>query len=122
MLRVLAFVAVLAISGCATSEQIMQGYVGRTLQDVMLDYGAPTNAFDMPDGSRAFQWAATSTYVMPTTVQTSTVPIGNTYMTNTHISGGQPITSSCTYTMLARWDEARNAWVFTDFRPPNWGC
>ena len=55
--------SVLALStliGCAS--EIMKGYVGRPVQDVMLDYGAPTNAFDMGDGRRAFQWIIHSSY------------------------------------------------------------
>ena len=100
----------------------MQGYVGKPLQEVMLDYGPPVNAFDMPDGTRAFQWSMSSTYVTPTTVTSTTMPAGNIWMTNTQISGGQPITSSCVYTMFARWNDEQGAWVFTDFRRPSALC
>src|SRR5688572_24647351 len=46
------------LAGCASS--IMNGYMGKSLQEAMLDYGPPSNAFDMPDGSRAFQWVMNS--------------------------------------------------------------
>ncbi|PZO54906.1 MAG: hypothetical protein DCF16_04190 [Alphaproteobacteria bacterium] len=104
----------------------MQRYVGETLQEAMIDYGPPTNAFDMPDGSRAFQWVMNSTFVTPTTITNSgTVrPTGYsaTWTQNTQITGGQPITSTCAYTMIARWDDARNAWVFTEYRRPRTLC
>ena len=107
-------------SGCAS--QIMQGYVGKTLQEAMLDSGTPANAFDMPDGSRAFQWIMNSTFVTPTTaMQTGTVTgVGNMalWSSQTQIVGGQAISSSCAYTMLAKWDVSRNAWILTDYREP----
>lgn len=112
--------ALLALGGCASS--IMRSYVGKPLQEVMLDYGPPTNAFDMPDGSRAFQWVMSYGYATPATVTSTTTPIGNTWYTNTQIIGGQAVTGQCVYTMLAHWDAAQNAWVFHDFRPPSAMC
>jgi hypothetical protein len=117
---ILAFALAASLAGCAS--QIMQGYIGQPLQEVMLDYGPPINAFDMPDGSRAFQWSVSSTYVTPTTVTSTAIPAGNMWMTNTQITGGQAITSACVYTMLARWNEEQRAWIFTDFRQPNVMC
>ncbi len=126
MLRriILALTLALALGACAT--QIMQGYVGKTLRDAMLDYGPPANAFDMPDGSRAFQWSMTSTYVTPTMVTNSgtVTPVGNTaiWSQHTQITGGQAISGECIYSMFARWDDARNAWVFYDFHRPSLMC
>lgn len=119
MLR-LAIALAFLVTGCASS--IMRGYIGKPLQEVMLDYGPPVNAFDMPDGSRAFQWRVNSTFVTPTTVTSSTVPVGNVWYTNTQITGGQAVTSGCIYTMLARWNADQNAWIFHDFRPPSALC
>jgi hypothetical protein len=118
-----AFVTFL-VAGCAS--QIMSGYIGQSLQEAMLDYGTPVNAFDMPDGSRAFQWVLTSSYVLPTTITQSgnAQASGNNlnWMSNTRITGGQPVTNTCAYTMLARWVDASNAWIFYDFRKPRFGC
>lgn len=123
-MRAIVIALALIVSGCASS--IMQGYVGQTLQEAMLDYGPPANAFDMPDGSRAFQWSMSSTFVTPTTVrQTGSVTPGFgsvDWSSRTTIQGGQPITGTCLYTMLARWDEGRIAWVFFDYRRPNMMC
>lgn len=119
-----ALVAALLLGGCASS--VMKGYIGQPLQTVMIDHGPPANAFDMPDGTRAFQWVKSKTYVMPTTVNQT----GNAYaygptvnwQQRTQIVGGQPITSECAYTMFARWDESQQAWVFTSFRKPKFTC
>lgn len=108
------------VVGCAS--QIMQGYMGKPLQEVMLDYGPPSNAFDMPDGSRAFQWVMNYSTTTPTQVRTSSIPVGNVWYTNTQITGGQAISGECIYTMLARWDQAQNAWIFYEFRPPSMMC
>ena len=67
---------VLSVGACASA--IMQSYMGKPLQVVMLDYGPPANAFDMPDGSRAFQWVITSTYTTPMTVTSEVVPENRT--------------------------------------------
>lgn len=113
---------VLAMTLTACASQVMRGYVGKPLQEVMLDYGPPVNAMDMPDGTRAFQWAINSSYVTPTQVISTTAPVGNVWFTNIQITGGQLISSSCVYTMFARWSEEQRAWVFTDFRRPNAMC
>ncbi len=118
-------IGLLALGGCASG--IMRGYMGKSLQEAMLDYGPPANAFDMPDGSRAFQWVMSSTYVTPTTVtQYGTARPGGfgsvDWSSRTSIQGGQAITGTCIYTMLARWDDAANTWVFYDFRPPRVMC
>lgn len=122
MIRV-AIIA-LALSGCAS--QIMKGYVGQPLQMAMVDHGPPVNAFDMPDGTRAFQWVKKRSFVMPVSSYQSgnASVVGNTvwWTQNTRISGGQPIHSECAYTMFARWDEGANAWMLTGFQKPRWAC
>jgi hypothetical protein len=92
----------------------------------MVDYGVPVNAFDMGDGRRAFQWVMTSSTTMPThaTTSGSVTTTGNMAWvnSNTRITGGQTITSTCTYTMFATWDESRQGWMVVDFRKPNLMC
>lgn len=114
----------LALSGCASS--VMNGFVGKSVQDVMVQYGPPTNAFDMGDGRRAFQWAMTNSYVTPVTSTTT----GNAYATgsnvrwmqNTQISGGVPITNTCAYTMFGRWSDTASTWVMESFQKPKLAC
>ena len=104
----------------------MKGYVGQSLQQVMVKRGAPANAFDMGDGRRAFQWVITQTYVAPVNVQNSgnAYSFGNSvnWSQNTQITGGQPITNACAYTMYGRWNEDRKIWLMEGFEKPNFNC
>ena len=120
--RILAGLLAVALSVGACASSIMKSYMGEPLQEAMLDYGPPANAFDMPDGSRAFQWVITSAFTTPTTVTSTTMPIGNVWYTNTQITGGQAISGRCVYTLLARWEDLQNAWVFYDYRQPSLMC
>ncbi len=119
--------SVLALStliGCAS--EIMKGYIGRPVQDVMLDYGAPTNAFDMGDGRRAFQWIIHSSYTTPAYSTTTGSAYNTGYTTwvntNTQIYGGQTITSRCVYSLFARWKQNRNSWIIVGFKKPPLSC
>ena len=120
----LIIIVALALAGCASAE--MKGYVGQSLQQVMVKRGAPANAFDMGDGRRAFQWVINQSFVMPTNVTTTgnAYGYGNAinYSQNTQITGGQPITSSCAYTMYGRFDPARNLWIMEGYEKPNVMC
>ena len=114
----------LTLSGCAGS--IMNGFVGQPLQQVMVKYGPPANAFDMGDGRRAFQWAISKTFVTPTNASTTgnAYGYGNsvTWTQNTQISGGVPITNSCMYTMYGRWNENTNTWIMAGYEKPKLMC
>lgn len=104
----------------------MQSFVGRSIQDVMVYRGPPANAFDMPDGRRAFQWIDRNAHSAPVTVSdTGTAHVlGNSvvWTGNTRISGGQPVVARCVYTMFGVWSEAARAWMVSGFEPPKLGC
>jgi len=112
------------VAGCASS--IMNGFVGKSLPQVMVKYGPPLNAFDMGDGRRAFQWIMTNTYVTPmyATTTGNAFASGNSMMwsQNTQIGGGVPITDQCAYTMYGRWHEDQKLWIMEGFEPPNLMC
>lgn len=116
--------AALALGGCAAS--IMNSFVGDPLATVMVKYGPPTNAFDMGDGRRAFQWVMHRSFTMPTNSYTTgtAIPIGNTVMwqQNTRITGGQPINSSCAYTLYGRWSDSANTWMIEGYEKPRMMC
>lgn len=118
------FLAVAMLNGCAS--QIMRSYIGKDVREVMLDYGAPANAFDMGDGRRAFQWVIGKSYTTPVTA-TTTGTVNNYNSTswinsNTMITGGQTINSKCIYTLFAHWNEDINGWFITGFKKPNLTC
>lgn len=116
--------AALLVAGCATD--VMRGYMGQPVQMAVVDYGNPVNAFDMPDGSRAFQWVIGQSGVTPTNIRETGLqsPSGGQiwWSQNTTITGGQPYSNECTYTMFARWDQARNAWILESFKKPALMC
>jgi hypothetical protein len=59
----LAILAAL-VSGC-TSSLIMYSYKGKSLLDVVGDYGMPIASFDTPEGTRAFIWQLNHSGVVP---------------------------------------------------------
>lgn len=125
-MKKIALLSLVAVSLAGCASQIMRSYVGKDVREVMLDYGAPANAFDMGDGRRAFQWVDGSSYTVPVTATTtsSVNTLGSTSWvnSNTTITGGQTINSRCLYTLFARWNEDVKGWYVTDFRKPNLMC
>ena len=120
----LACITLLTLTGCAS--QIMSSYIDKDIREVMVDYGAPSNAFDMGDGRRAFQWVMDDSYTTPTQSSTTgsiQVAGNNAWVnSNTLITGGQTINSRCIYTMFARWNSVSQGWSVTDFRKPKFTC
>ena len=93
---------------------------------VMLDYGPPANAFDMPDGQRVFQWTQNVSYTTPVNVHTTgnVNAYGNNAWVNSNsvITGGQTVTDSCIYSLYADWDKKQKTWFITGFKKPNFMC
>ncbi len=100
----------------------MEGYVGKSVSEPMLDYGRPAEVYDLPNGQRAFQWEMQSSGVMPV----------NSYgSANVYGSGGWatatttqtnyvPYSQSCRYTLIGERDG--NDWIIVSFRKPTLGC
>lgn len=123
MKRLIIILILLSLSGCASA--IMSGYIGKDVREIALDYGPPVNAIDMGDGTRAFQWVMNSSYTTPITANTTgyaTTGPNAWVNTNTVVSGGQSINSSCIYTLLAKWSDATNGWIVSDYRKPKLMC
>lgn len=122
MKKVITIAILLAVSGCASS--MMQGYVGQSIQQVVAKQRPPDNIFDMGDGRRAFQWIKTETTTTPVTATNYGQAYGSgnsIYWTqNSRISGGEPITNSCTYTVYSRWNGT--VWIVEGFEKPNIMC
>lgn len=120
----ITFIVVFLLGGCAS--QIMNSYLGNDVREVMVDYGAPTNAFDMGDGRRAFQWIMEDEYTTPVTATTTgninTYGSSSWVNSNTIITGGQTINSKCIYTMFGRWNDQHQGWYITDFKKPSLMC
>jgi hypothetical protein len=115
----------IVLQGCAST--IMQSYVQQDLRTVMLDYGPPENAFDMPDGTRAFQWImgksrGTAASAFSTTNASVGSGAGSWVTSNTTITGGRAIESKCIYTLFARWEESTKGWAVVSFHKPPFMC
>ena len=132
MRKTILLILIASISGCAS--MIMKGYIGKDVREVVVEYGYPSNWLDMGDGRRAFMWTSYRNFTTPvnvssyTTGQANAQVYGNTVSaqgsanTNTRITGGQTYTSSCLYTLYAKWDDVRKGWIVTDFVKPKFRC
>lgn len=100
----------------------MQGYVGKSIQEPILDYGPPANIVDLSDGQRAFQWQIESSGVVPiSSPSTSTIYGSGGFATvSTTTTNYLPYSNSCLYTLLAR--PSGDDFVVTGFRKPRLGC
>jgi hypothetical protein len=113
-------IAIISLSACATD--IMKGYVGKSVTEVMLDYGRPADVFDLPDGRRAFQWSVDSSGVMPiTNTNYGTVSGAGGWANLTTTSTSYvPYENTCLYTMTAK--EEKGDWIIDGFREPSLMC
>lgn len=100
--------------------------IGKPIQTAIIRRGNPNNAFDMPNGTRAFQWSVSKvSYTPATAYQSGNInTYGNSayWNSNTQIIGGHPITSTCLYTLYAKWDATQNTYVITGFEKPPLRC
>lgn len=116
----LVMCAAVVLSGCAS--QIMESYVGRSIEEPILDYGPPANVMDLEDGRRAYQWRVNQSGAMPMTSPSyATVYSGGGFgtaygSTTTYI----PYSQNCVYTLTAAQQGGR--WVVDGFRRPTLGC
>jgi hypothetical protein len=112
-------IAALSLAGCAT--EVMKGFVGHDVTDVIVKYGPPANAFDLPDGRRAFQWRQDSTYFSPGTTTYNGTTYGN-HTTGTAVTtGAYAGVSTCYYTLYAQ-PGPNNRWTVVGFEQPTFEC
>lgn len=102
--------------GCASQE--LEKPTGDPIEMAMARNGAPANAFDLPDGRRAFQW------VRETTAHASAMPGGDSawWRANAPIEGGRSIAGGCVYTLYARWNDDRRMWLVEEMAPLPAAC
>ena len=117
--RAMTVGAVLTLSACAS--QVMEGYVGQSITEPMLDYGQPAAIFDLPDGRRAFQWSISSWGSVPI-VSTDTTSNGVhdwADVTRTRTIS-IPVEETCLYTLYGV--PRGNDWIVTGYRQPSLEC
>lgn len=99
-MRFLMLPVLLTLAACAS--QVMEGFVGKDVTEVQLQYGPPVAVLDMPDGRKAFQWRFDSTTMMPMTTTYSGVTSGNWTTATAYTSGGGIFSTPCFYTLFAK--------------------
>lgn len=116
--------AALVLLGCAAPNE-MQEYVGRNVNEVILDRGSPSEIFNLSDGRRAYQWEITKQGYRPAPRPRIGVGIG----IGTGHWGGEittlgtdyvPYSKECHYTLYA--DQRGNDWIVMGMRRPVSGC
>lgn len=118
-MRIAALSVLLFAASCAS--QIMQGYVGKDITEVMVERGAPSAVFDMPDGRRAFQWQINQGIPMPSTSTTTMAHTGGFGTATTTTTGGGVVTQRCVYTLYAE-PAPQDRFTVVGFEPPRLGC
>lgn len=81
------YFAIALLAGCATTagyERSLEGWVGKSIDDVVAAWGAPANTQPLPSGSVAYQWRWT----------------GETRLVD-GLSGATAVTAWCNTTFLA---------------------
>jgi hypothetical protein len=105
------------LMGCVSQE--MAGYMGKDITEVMMIQGRPVSEFDLPDGTRAFQyyWGG-GTVAIPSTTTTTFSVYGNQAIANTQgTPGGIVHSQGCLITYIGTPNDKRS-WTITDYRYP----
>ena len=112
--------ALLLCTACAS--QIMEGYVGKSISEPILDYGPPANEMDLGNGRRAFQWQMQNSGVVPiTNPSTTTVFGGGSYATAySQTTNYVPFSKECFYTLTAT--RRGTDYIVDGYRKPRLGC
>ena len=121
MHRLLALLTTLGIAGC--TSQILQGYVGQPVTEVILDRGPPVNVVELEEGRRAYQWAGKSGGFMPVTTPSSTTvfgPGGAVAIVPGTSTSYVPYSTNCVDTLYAT--RQGSEWIVEGFRQPSLEC
>lgn len=127
-MKKVVFAIVLLASGCAS--EIMEGYVGQDITEVMIDYGPPSAVLDLPDGRVAFQWEQDYSYTSPTTTNVVGSSYGygsgygygyGNYSATATTYGGDTTTWSCLYTFFAK-PNPQGSHTVIGFKKPDLFC
>ncbi|MCA1335566.1 hypothetical protein [Pseudooceanicola marinus] len=112
--------AVLLMTGCASS--IMESYVGKSIQEPILDYGPPSHVMDISANRRAFQWSMTNSGVIPITTPTTTTVYGNGGYATAYSQSTTyvPHSNQCVYTLTAI--KQGDDYIVDGFRKPTLMC
>jgi hypothetical protein len=101
----------------------MRSYVGQDVRRIELDYGPPSNAIDLGNGQRAFQWTRITVSRTPgSAVTTTSKDKKGRKIQNTTYSPPTHSVDRCLYTFFAAWNPQANGWIVTGIREPSLDC
>jgi hypothetical protein len=103
--------------GCASTD-IMR-FIGKDARRVQIQNGPPLNVYDLPDGTRAFQysWAMGTPRVPEATAQDLETLVGDSsYYSPEKLEAGSQIVKNpgCLVTCITKWDASAKAWIVID--------
>jgi hypothetical protein len=122
-IRILISAVVLFASACASTH--MKQFIGKDARYIAVQDGPPAYVFDLPDGTRAFQyyWGG-GTYQLPKTTTTNgqVQLVGNAaYYSEQQLETGGGIVSSagCLVTYIAKWNPDAKGWIVRQISYPH---
>lgn len=120
--RVIGTMLAIVVGLTACASEVMKSYIGKPISEAMMDYGRPTNVYDLGNNRRAFQWIRTDTGAYPiTTPSHSTIyGAGGWATVTTHSTSYVPYSQTCAYTLTAA--KSGDDWIVDGFRKPTLGC
>jgi hypothetical protein len=115
-----SILAISILAGCAT--EVMKGYIGKPIQEPILDYGPPANIVELGGGRRGYQFQINSSGVIPmSTPSSSTIYGSGGYATvNTQSTSYVPYSSECLYTLTAT--KQGETYIVDGYRQPRFDC
>lgn len=124
-MRVVAIIlTALFLTGCAS--QIMKDFEGKSMVDVVAQYGMPSSSYELGGGERAFVWEMNNSVIVPGNMNTTSTFVGNTVFSSSYASPGYVASSRCSYVLKARQTrsdiEGPAAWTITGYFPPRADC
>ena len=119
--RALLLTALMSLCLAACASQIMRGYVGRDVANVVARYGPYEETFDLPDGRRAFQWRIVETSVVPTETTADEIQTRNGSSERIRTTGGYWKEETCFYTVYAV-PYGETGWTIVGYEKPSFDC
>lgn len=110
------------LSGCMNirrTEDLMREAIGQDVRVAFAKYGAANQEFDMPNGTRAFQWVIQQSHTTGSNAQAVYYPHLNMAMGMS--SGNRTTHSACVFTVYGQRNQ-QGGWTIVSYEPPRPSC
>lgn len=115
-------ICAITAAGCVSTH--MKQFIGKDIREVIMVSGPPINAFDLPEGRRAFQYRFGGGQLVQPTVSTEsgTAIVFNNqawYEKQTITKPSRVVEiEGCLISYIASFDEQKDGWIVEDIRYP----